>query len=158
MNRLKISPARLGHSSPTQSYVCVTNQSTKHAILWALAWTQHIRSRHMLLPCDCFTTNENKTRSQTYVDKSLNTGNFLIIYLQHAPIHPLILHACRKLHLIYTLFTFLRICLLFMHWLFNAWIKPSLHNTYNNSCNYYNYTNKLSWIVVIIATVIVCVV
>jgi len=24
----------------------------------------------------------------------------------------------------------------------NVLIKPSLHNTYNNSCNYYNYSTK----------------
>jgi len=40
----------------------------------------------------------------------------------------------------------------------NVLIKPSLHNTYINSCIYYNYSTKLSWIVVINATVIGCVV
>jgi len=25
---------------------------------------------------------------------------------------------------------------------FNVLIKPSLHNTYNNSCNYYNYSTN----------------
>jgi len=40
---------------------------------------------------------------------------FLITYLQHAPLHPVILHACRKLYIIYIVFIFLRICLLFTH-------------------------------------------
>jgi len=40
---------------------------------------------------------------------------FFNIYLPHAPLHPVILHACRELYVIYTVFTFLRICLLFMH-------------------------------------------
>jgi len=39
---------------------------------------------------------------------------FFFIYLQHTPLHPVILHACRKLCVIYTVFTFLRICSLFM--------------------------------------------
>ena len=33
------------------------------------------------------------------------------IYLQHAPLHLVILHACRKLYDIYAVFTFLRIYL-----------------------------------------------
>jgi len=41
--------------------------------------------------------------------------NVFIIYLQHAPLHPVMLHACRKLYVMYTVFTFLWICLLFMH-------------------------------------------
>jgi len=39
--------------------------------------------------------------------------NFLLlfIYLQHARLHRVILHACRQLYYIYTVFTILRICL-----------------------------------------------
>jgi len=50
---------------------------------------------------------------------------FKLLYLKLAPLNLVIVHACRKLHDIYTVFTFLRICLHTMYGLFVytfAWV------------------------------------